>query len=104
MMYTHYSIPIHHHVRNCRNRRASHRTKSPSNSSNDRQFAPLGPDAGGTFVDGKAALGQRRLSIIDLSTGANQPFFTLLDLTVKNRTVAKRKSWKGKRERGINAF
>ncbi len=34
-----------------------------------------GPNAGGYFVDAdKVALGHRRLSVIDLSTGANQPF------------------------------
>jgi len=33
-----------------------------------------GPDAEGFFVDGGLALGHRRLSIIDLSAAANQPF------------------------------
>src|SRR6186713_1391128 len=33
-----------------------------------------GPDADGFFVEGQAALGHRRLSIIDLSSAANQPF------------------------------
>ncbi|TNF43593.1 MAG: asparagine synthase (glutamine-hydrolyzing) [Cytophagales bacterium] len=33
-----------------------------------------GPDAGGEFVEGDLALGHRRLSILDLSEGANQPF------------------------------
>ena len=34
-----------------------------------------GPDSGGIFTEGVVvALGHRRLSIIDLSTGANQPF------------------------------
>ncbi len=34
-----------------------------------------GPDSGGIFTEGSVvALGHRRLSIIDLSTGANQPF------------------------------
>jgi asparagine synthase (glutamine-hydrolysing) len=32
-----------------------------------------GPDSGGLFSDGPCALGHRRLSIIDLSTEANQP-------------------------------
>lgn len=32
-----------------------------------------GPDAGGTFIQGSVGLGHRRLSIIDLSEGANQP-------------------------------
>ncbi|RED19608.1 asparagine synthase (glutamine-hydrolysing) [Flavobacterium cutihirudinis] len=32
-----------------------------------------GPDAGNCFIDNKIALGHRRLSIIDTSTGANQP-------------------------------
>jgi asparagine synthase (glutamine-hydrolysing) len=35
-----------------------------------------GPDAGGYFIDGDLALGHRRLSILDLSEGANQPFFS----------------------------
>ncbi|MFN8358265.1 MAG: asparagine synthase (glutamine-hydrolyzing) [Spirosomataceae bacterium] len=34
-----------------------------------------GPDAGAVFVEDGIALGHRRLSIIDLSTGANQPFW-----------------------------
>lgn len=34
-----------------------------------------GPDANGIFVADKIALGHRRLSIIDLSETANQPFF-----------------------------
>ena len=33
-----------------------------------------GPDAGSTLVEGPLAFGHRRLSIIDLSTAANQPF------------------------------
>src|ERR1700753_3668006 len=33
-----------------------------------------GPDADGFWVEDKIALGHRRLSIIDLSTAANQPF------------------------------
>ncbi|MCB0317458.1 MAG: asparagine synthase (glutamine-hydrolyzing) [Bdellovibrionales bacterium] len=33
-----------------------------------------GPDAGDIYLDQNLALGQRRLSIIDLSSGANQPF------------------------------
>jgi asparagine synthase (glutamine-hydrolysing) len=33
-----------------------------------------GPDAEGIFTDEKVSLGHRRLSIIDLSTNANQPF------------------------------
>ena len=37
-------------------------------------MAHRGPDADGFFVDGPIALGHRRLSIIDLSTAANQPF------------------------------
>ena len=32
-----------------------------------------GPDADGFFYDDVAGLGHRRLSIIDLSTAANQP-------------------------------
>ncbi|HEV9037244.1 MAG TPA: asparagine synthase (glutamine-hydrolyzing) [Puia sp.] len=34
-----------------------------------------GPDADGFFCENEIALGHRRLSIIDLSTAANQPFF-----------------------------
>jgi asparagine synthase (glutamine-hydrolysing) len=37
-------------------------------------MAHRGPDADGFFVEGEIALGHRRLSIIDLSTAANQPF------------------------------
>src|SRR5689334_16117043 len=37
-------------------------------------LAKRGPDAGGTFIDGPVALGHRRLSIIDMSAHANQPF------------------------------
>ncbi len=33
-----------------------------------------GPDAEGIFTDHELALGHRRLSIIDLSNAANQPF------------------------------
>lgn len=33
-----------------------------------------GPDAGGELMDGDIAFGHRRLSILDLSPGANQPF------------------------------
>jgi len=33
-----------------------------------------GPDAGATWVEGPLAFGHRRLSIIDLSSAANQPF------------------------------
>lgn len=33
-----------------------------------------GPDAGATWVEGALAFGHRRLSIIDLSSAANQPF------------------------------
>jgi asparagine synthase (glutamine-hydrolysing) len=35
-----------------------------------------GPDAKATYTEGIAALGHVRLSIIDLSNGANQPFFS----------------------------
>lgn len=34
-----------------------------------------GPDAEGTYVDNNVALGQRRLSIIDLTTTGNQPIY-----------------------------
>jgi asparagine synthase (glutamine-hydrolysing) len=37
------------------------------------RLAHRGPDARGTFVDGGVGLGHRRLSIIDLSSAANQP-------------------------------
>lgn len=32
-----------------------------------------GPDAGGIYIDGKCGLGHRRLSIVDLTSSANQP-------------------------------
>jgi len=35
-----------------------------------------GPDAGGEYIDGDVALGHRRLSILDLTEGANQPFLS----------------------------
>ena len=38
------------------------------------KIAHRGPDAEGVFVEKEVALGHRRLSIIDLSTEANQPF------------------------------
>ena len=38
-------------------------------------MAHRGPDADGFFIDEKIGLGHRRLSIIDLSPGANQPMF-----------------------------
>ncbi len=34
-----------------------------------------GPDGGGLYVDGKFSLGQRRLSIIDLSNAGNMPMY-----------------------------
>ncbi|MDI1235354.1 MAG: asparagine synthase (glutamine-hydrolyzing) [bacterium] len=34
-----------------------------------------GPDADGLYIDEQVALGHKRLSIIDLSNGANQPFY-----------------------------
>ncbi|MBS1659718.1 MAG: asparagine synthase (glutamine-hydrolyzing) [Bacteroidetes bacterium] len=37
-------------------------------------MAHRGPDADGLLADGEAAFGHRRLSIIDLSSAANQPF------------------------------
>src|SRR5215470_5533942 len=37
-------------------------------------MAHRGPDADGFFIEGPVALGHRRLSIIDLSDAANQPF------------------------------
>jgi asparagine synthase (glutamine-hydrolysing) len=43
-----------------------------------RALSHRGPDAEGIIIDGAAALGHRRLSIIDLSTTNNQP---LLDAT-----------------------
>lgn len=38
-----------------------------------RRLAHRGPDAEGFFVENRVALGHRRLSIIDLSSNANQP-------------------------------
>ncbi|MCU0353122.1 MAG: asparagine synthase (glutamine-hydrolyzing), partial [Cytophagales bacterium] len=35
-----------------------------------------GPDADGVFFDGTCGLGHRRLSILDLSANANQPFYS----------------------------
>ena len=52
---------------------------SPDSSQIERMTDVLrhrGPDAGGTYVGPKAMLGHRRLSIIDLSTAANQPMFS----------------------------
>ena len=37
-------------------------------------MAHRGPDAHNDFIEDEVALGHRRLSIIDLSTAANQPF------------------------------
>jgi asparagine synthase (glutamine-hydrolysing) len=37
-------------------------------------IAHRGPDSDGFFVEGRAGLGHRRLSIIDLSASSNQPF------------------------------
>ncbi|HXO75528.1 MAG TPA: hypothetical protein VN824_09845, partial [Puia sp.] len=37
-------------------------------------MAHRGPDAGASWIEEGLALGHRRLSIIDLSTAANQPF------------------------------
>ena len=37
------------------------------------QLVRRGPDSGGEYVNGRLAFGHRRLSIIDLSTRANQP-------------------------------
>jgi asparagine synthase (glutamine-hydrolysing) len=39
-----------------------------------QKLAHRGPDANNTYVKNTVAFGHRRLSIIDLSTGANQPF------------------------------
>ncbi len=39
-------------------------------------LAHRGPDAAGYFVENAVGLGHRRLSIIDLSEAANQPFFS----------------------------
>ena len=52
---------------------------SPDSSQIERMTNVLrhrGPDAGGTYVGPKTMLGHRRLSIIDLSTAANQPMFS----------------------------
>ena len=40
-----------------------------------RCLSSRGPDNEGIYFDKKLALGHRRLSIIDTSTNANQPFF-----------------------------
>lgn len=40
-----------------------------------KSLAHRGPDASGIFVDERISLGHNRLSIIDLSTNANQPMF-----------------------------
>jgi asparagine synthase (glutamine-hydrolysing) len=40
-------------------------------------LAHRGPDAEGVYVDSETALGHRRLSIIDLSSNANQPFYDI---------------------------
>ncbi|MBO0933563.1 asparagine synthase (glutamine-hydrolyzing) [Fibrella aquatilis] len=40
------------------------------------QLSHRGPDAGGSWAEGNVALGHRRLSIIDLTDGANQPLFS----------------------------
>src|ERR1700760_3475832 len=52
--------------------------KAPAESSliqrMTEKMAHRGPDASNFFVEGGLALGHRRLSIIDLSTAANQPF------------------------------
>ena len=39
-------------------------------------LAHRGPDASGYFLENAVGLGHRRLSIIDLSEAANQPFFS----------------------------
>jgi asparagine synthase (glutamine-hydrolysing) len=41
----------------------------------NERIAHRGPDAEGFFIEDGIALAHRRLSIIDLSTGANQPLF-----------------------------
>ena len=41
---------------------------------NDR-IVHRGPDASGTYIDDRTALGFRRLSIIDLSDAADQPLY-----------------------------
>lgn len=38
-------------------------------------LAPRGPDAGGTFVQGRLAFGHRRLRIIDITEHSQQPMF-----------------------------
>jgi asparagine synthase (glutamine-hydrolysing) len=45
----------------------------------NKRIEHRGPDAEGIFVDDCIALAHRRLSIIDLSAGANQPFNDLSD-------------------------
>src|SRR5258708_764047 len=55
-----------------------HFDHAPSDGSLVRKMtgamAHRGPDSDGFFLEGEVALGHRRLSIIDLSTAANQPF------------------------------
>lgn len=52
--------------------------KEPVNKEIIRQMtcamSHRGPDADGIFIENEVALGHRRLSIIDLSTAANQPY------------------------------
>ena len=55
------------------NLKSSEKLDAPIRTMTDA-LAHRGPDSGGYFVESKIALGHRRLSIIDLSTSANQPF------------------------------
>ena len=48
----------------------------PSIAAMNLAIAHRGPDGDGAFVEGRAALGHRRLSIIDLSDAGSQPMFS----------------------------
>src|ERR1700743_1921769 len=50
------------------------RTEDESIRRMTKAMAHRGPDATGYYSDGPVTLGHLRLSIIDLSTAANQPF------------------------------
>ena len=50
-------------------------------------LAHRGPDGGGVFLDGRLALGHRRLSIIDVRDGA-QPMTTIYIAPLRPGTAA----------------
>lgn len=64
----------------------------------NQKSAHRGPDASGSFVDDFIALGHNRLSVIDLSVSANQPFFSNDDryVIVFNGEIYNFKEIKGK--------